>query len=124
MNLVFLVGNLTKDPDKINIESKTMCKLNIASNDNYTDKDGNRPVQYFDIVVWGKLADNCLKFLAKGSKIAVVGKSQTRAWETKDGEKRYAHEIVASEIEFLVTKKKEKAPAGAIEVHNVDLPFE
>ena len=65
-------------------------------------------MQYFDIVVWGQLADNCVKYLGKGSKIAVVGKSQTREWTTKEGEKRYAREVVASEIEFLSTKKGEK----------------
>ena len=108
MNLQILVGNLVKEPDKVDLEGKTLCKLNIAVNENYTDKDGNRPVQYFDIVVWGQLADNCLKYLTKGSKVAVVGKSQTRVWETKDGEKRYAREVVASEIEFLSTKKKEE----------------
>lgn len=129
MNLQLLVGNLTKDPDKVDLEGKTLCKLNVAVNENYTDKDGNRPVQYFDIVVWGQLADNCIKYLTKGSKIAVVGKSQTRVWETKEGEKRYAREVVASEIEFLSTKRSEEKAAAELppevqrEVPDDGLPF-
>ena len=120
MNLQILIGNLTKEPEKVETTGeKTLCKLAIAVNENYTDKDGNRPVQYFDIVVWGTLADNCIKYLGKGSKIAVLGKAQTREWTNKEGEKRYAREVVASEIEFLSTKKGEK-PAEFVEVNNND----
>lgn len=123
MNLQILVGNLVKEPEKIDLEGKTLCKLNIAVNENYTDKDGKRPVQYFDIVVWGALAENCVKYLTKGSKIAVVGKSQTRVWETKEGEKRYAREVVASEIEFI-SSKKDKTPEGAKPIDAPDgMPF-
>lgn len=123
MNLQILVGNLVKDPDKIELNGKAMCKLNLAVNENYTDKDGNRPVQYFDIVVWGNMAENCIKYLTKGSKIAVIGKSQTREWETKDGEKRYAREVVASDIEFISTKKKEDQPEHTTQVDVDGLPF-
>ena len=120
MNLQVLVGNLVKDPDRIELDGKSMCKLNLAVNENYTDKDGKRPVQYFEVVVWGQMAENCIKYLSKGSKLAVIGKNQTREWITKDGEKRYAHEVVATDIEFISTKKKEEEPK---EVDVDGLPF-
>lgn len=104
MNITFKVGNLTKDPEKIEGMKDSLCKLNIAVRENYTNANGERPTQFFNIAVWGTLADNCLKYLKKGSKIAVVGKDQIRSWE-QDGVKKYVHEIVASEIEFITTPK-------------------
>lgn len=106
MNISYLIGNLTKEPEKVEGNSKSLCKLNLAVSENYTDKDGNRPVHFFNVAVWGVLADNCMKFLHKGSKICVVGKLNPREYE-KDGQKKYVMEIVATEIEFLNTPKKD-----------------
>lgn len=105
MNLCFVVGNLTREPEEIKGTQKTLCKMCVAVSENYTKEDGTRPVQYFNITSWGALADNCLKFLTKGSKIAVLGKMQTRSWEDENGNKKYATEITATEIEFVYTKK-------------------
>lgn len=116
MNLTIISGNLTREPEKIDVQGATMCKLVMAVNDHYS-KEKN--VQYFDVITWGILAENCMKYLAKGSRILVQGKSQTREWVNKNGEKRYAHEIVASEIEFLVTKK----PAEVKPVDDPNCPF-
>lgn len=107
MNITMLVGNLTKDPEMIQGTDKPLCKLNIAVRENYTKEDGSRPSQFFNVAVWGKVGESCGKYLKKGSKVAVVGKIQNRVWEDKDGNKKYAIEIVASEIEFLSTPKKE-----------------
>lgn len=126
MNINFLIGNLTKQPEKIEGTQKPLCKFSIAVKENYTNKDGERPLSFFTIVAWGVLADNCVKYLKKGSKVGVVGKLQTRTWEDNDGNKRYATEIVASEIEFLSTKPDtEETP---VEQNNNDydddnLPF-
>lgn len=125
MNIAFLIGNLTKDPQKIDGVEKTLCKLNIAVNENYTNADGERPVQFFIVSVWGKYAENCLKYLKKGSKISVVGKMQNRSWEV-DGVKKYAVEILASEIEFLSTpqnKNTEVQDKKLEPVQDDDLPF-
>ena len=104
MNICFIIGTLTREPEQVQGTQKTLCKLNIAVNENYTTADGTRPVQFFNVSCWGVLADNCLKYLTKGSKIGVVGKMQTRSWED-NGVKKYATEIVASEISFISTKK-------------------
>lgn len=123
MNISILVGNLTKDPQKVEGVQKTLCKISLAVNENYT-KDGERPVQYFSVSVWGKLAENCLKYLKKGSKITVIGKLQNRSWEDENGVKRYAQEIVANEIEFVSTpKEKEQVPESCEPVEDDTLPF-
>lgn len=100
---IYGTGNLTKDPEKLNIE-KDACKFTIAVNETYTREDGTRPVQYFNVVAWGKLAENCLKYLKKGSKISLYGNPQNRSYE-KDGETKYIFEIVATDIEFIGTPK-------------------
>lgn len=125
MNINFLIGNLTKQPEKIEGTQKSLCKFSIAVKENYTNKDGERPLSFFTIVAWGVLADNCVKYLKKGSKVGVVGKLQTRTWEDNDGNKRYATEIVASEIEFLSTKPDtEEAPVEQNDNYDDDnLPF-
>lgn len=104
MNNVQIIGNLTKDPQKVDGIDKTLCKLNVAVNEDYTKEDGTRPVDYFTVVVWGKPAENCLKYLKKGNKIGVVGKLKNRSWEA-DGGKKYVTEIMASSVEYLNTKK-------------------
>lgn len=107
MNITMLVGNLTKDPEMIQGTEKSLCKFSIAVRENYTKEDGTRPSQFFNVAVWGKVGESCGKYLKKGSKVAVVGKIQNRMWEDKDGIKRYAIEIVATEIEFLSTQKQD-----------------
>lgn len=121
MNVTMLIGVLVKDPQKVELDGKSLCKLNIAVSENFT-KDGERPSQFFNVAVWNKMADICLKYLKKGSKIAVIGKIQNRSWEDKDGVKHYANEIVASEIEFLSTPKN-KAPKDTTPVNDDKFPF-
>ena len=102
------IGNLTREPELVQGTQKPLCRLNMAVNDNYVDKDGNRAVEFLNVIVWGKTAENCVKFLNKGSKISVVGKVQTRKWEDEKGNTKFAVEVVAQEIEYLSLKKKEE----------------
>lgn len=102
---IFGSGNLTRDPEEFKTTTdKTVCKFTIAVNETYTREDGTRPVQYFNVVAWGKLAENCLKYLKKGSKISLYGNPQNRSYE-KDGETKYIFEIVATDVEFVGTPK-------------------
>lgn len=124
MNITFLIGNLTKKPELVKGLDKSLCKLILAVRENYTDADGNRPTQFFNVAVWGKLAENCVKYLDKGSKIAVLGKTQNRRWEDAEGQKHYAIEVVANEIEFLNAKSIEKdTKLQAIDINEENLPF-
>lgn len=102
MNITFMIGNLVKNPEKVN--GVDLVRFTLAVNDNYTKADGTRPVEYFNVVAWNKLGENCLKYLAKGSKIGVLGKWQNRQYEAGDGTQKTITELVASEIEFLSTK--------------------
>lgn len=101
MNKVFLIGNLTRDPELSTTSSGvSLCRLSLAVSRRFANADGTRETDFFNITVWRNDAENCSKYLSKGSKIAVVGSLQNRTYEV-DGVKRYATDIVASEIEFL-----------------------
>ena len=105
MNKVYLIGNLTIDPEYTETSSGVhVCRFAVAVNRNYTGADGNRETDFFNITVWRQLADTCGKYLKKGNKVAVVGQLQNRSYEDKDGVKRTVTDIVASEIEFLTPK--------------------
>lgn len=107
MQIMLLVGNLTKEPEKV--DGQELCKLTMAVRNNYKNKDGEYESEFFNIIVWNKLHESCMKYLHKGSKIAVIGREQNRSYE-KDGQKRYVHEVVASEVEFLSSPKKDEEP--------------
>lgn len=102
MNKVWLIGNLTRDPELSETSSGVaLCKLAIAVNRTFVNADGNRDADFFNITVWRGQAENCGKFLKKGSKVSIVGSLQNRSYEDKDGNKRTVTEIVANEVEFL-----------------------
>ena len=104
MNKVYLIGNLTRDPEVSETGSGVpFCRFSIAVNRTFVNADGNRETDFFNITVWRNQAENCGKFLKKGSKVAVVGSLQNRSYEDKEGVKRTVTDIVASEVEFLTT---------------------
>lgn len=134
MNKVYLIGNLTRDPERSETTSGiAFCRFALAVNRTYANSEGNREADYFNVIVWRTLAENCGRFLKKGSKIAVVGSLQNRSYEDKDGIKRNVTDIVASEVEFLTTNRgdeqdvpaevKPGKPATLTEVDDSDLPF-
>ena len=103
MNKVILIGNLTRDPElRVTTSGRSVCSFSIAVNRNYTPQTGERLTDFFNIVVWGKQAENCGKYLAKGRKVAVSGELQNRSFEGKDGVKRTVTEINAIDVEFLI----------------------
>lgn len=104
MNKVFLIGNLTKDPELSTTPNGiSYCKFTLAVTRRYS-KDGQRETDFLNIVVWRAQADNCAKYLKKGSKAAVSGSIQTRSYDGQDGTRRYVTEIAADEVQFLSTK--------------------
>lgn len=106
MNKVVLIGNLTKDPDLTTTSNGiSVCKLNMAVQRKFQNKDGEYDVDFFNVIVWRGQAENCTKWLNKGSKVSVIGSIQNRSYENKDGVKQYITEIVAEEVEFLTNKK-------------------
>ena len=99
MNKVILIGNLTKDPEiSTTTNGVSVCRFSLAVTRRYTNSSGEREADFINIVVWRALAENCHKFLRKGSKAAVVGTLQSRAYDATDGTKRYVTEVVADEF--------------------------
>lgn len=115
LNKAMVFGNLTRDPEMKALPSgSNVTSMSIATNRVYNDKDGNRQeeVEYHNIVVFGKQAENCAKYLLKGSSAYVEGRLQTRSWD-KDGQKMYRTEIVADNVQFGPRKEKDTSPAPA-----------
>lgn len=111
MNKVFLVGNLTKDPEMRQTKNgANVCDFRIAIN-RRKNKDGVQEADFLTIQTWNGLAENCQKYLHKGSKVAVDGQIRTRNYEAQDGTKRYVTEILADNVEFLT--RGEAAPQNS-----------
>ncbi|MDD4110531.1 MAG: single-stranded DNA-binding protein [Clostridia bacterium] len=105
MNKVILVGNLTKDPELTTTNNGiAVCRFTLAVSRRFIGANGEREADFLNIVVWRAQAENCNKYLKKGSKCGVVGSVQSRSYEAQDGTKKYITEIVADEVEFLSTK--------------------
>ncbi len=103
INKVIIVGRLGQDPEmKTLAQGAVVTRLNVATSETWTDKNGQKQerTEWHRISVWGKLAELCGKYLAKGRQVYVEGKLQTRSWE-ENGQKRYATEITAQTVQFL-----------------------
>jgi single-strand DNA-binding protein len=103
INIVALVGNLTKDPELRHTPSGTaVTTLRVAVNDRVKKgEEWTDAAYYFDVTVWGRTAENCAQYLAKGRPVGVQGKLTWREWDAQDGSKRQSVEIVADNIQFL-----------------------
>lgn len=99
MNVVTLMGNLGKDPE-YREGSVNVCKFTLAVTDGYGDK---KRTDWIPVVCFNKIADNCAKYLTKGSKVYVVGKIQTGSYE-KDGRAVYTTDVIASQVGFISSK--------------------
>lgn len=113
MNSVCLVGRLTRDPEvryTTSNEPIAVARFSIAIDDGYGDK---KRTDFPSIVVFGKQAENCEKYLNKGSRVGIVGKIQTGSYE-KDGRKVYTTDVLANRVEFLESKKSAE-PSGMTE---------
>jgi single-strand DNA-binding protein len=124
MNKVILIGNLTRKPELASTPNGvSVCKFSIAVSREYSNADGNRETDYFNIVTWRGLAENCSKFLDKGSKVAVIGCLQNRSYEDRDGAKKTITEIIASEVEFLSKLETASESERITPVDDNQLPF-
>lgn len=102
LNKAMIYGNLTRDPEMKALPSgMQVCSFSLATNRVYNDRDGKRQesVDYHNVAVFGKQAENCAKYLTKGSATYVEGRMQTRSWE-KDGVKQYRTEVIADRVQF------------------------
>ena len=133
LNRIILIGRLTADPEtRSTLDGLPMSKFSLSV-DRPTGASGKKETDFFDIVAWGKLAEVCGSYLAKGQLILIEGKIQNRTFETKDGAKRYATEIIARSMKMLEKGKGKSGEAGNVTAATVadsdedliddDLPF-
>ena len=104
LNKVMIIGRLGADPElRYTQAGQPICSLRVATDESYTDKDGNRVerTEWHSVVAFGKTADHCNQFLRKGSLVYVEGKLATRKWQDQKGQDRYTTEIRAERVQFL-----------------------
>ena len=103
VNKVIIIGNLGQKPELKQLQNgQAVANFSVATNKRWEDKAGAKQerTEWHKIVVWGKQAENCAKYLDKGRPVYIEGELQTRQWE-KDGQKHYTTEIQASTVQFL-----------------------
>jgi len=108
VNKVILVGRLTRDPEVKNTTTgKAVATFTLAVDRRFKNKDGQKEADFVPIVVWGKQAEIAGQYLSKGSQIGVSGRLQVRSYDAQDGQRRYVTEVVADEINFLSSSRKD-----------------
>lgn len=112
VNKVILVGNLGADPDVRQTRSGNVCNLRVATSHSSKGDDGewSRATVWHTVVVFGRDADNCQKYLAKGRQVYVEGRIQSRDYVNRDGENRRSFEIVANRVGFLSGDRDREKP--------------
>jgi single-strand DNA-binding protein len=116
VNKVILIGHLGQDPEvRFTPSGAAVANFSVATNESWTDKSGTKQekTEWHKIVVWGKTAEICQKYLKKGKQIYIEGKLQTRQWENKEGKTQYTTEINAQHVQFLGSAGGAGASAGA-----------
>jgi single-strand DNA-binding protein len=103
-NRIIMIGNLTKDPDLKQLANGQVCRLNVAANRQFKNRQTGAMVQevcFVDVDVWGAQADSCKQYLQKGRPVLVEGRLKLDSWKDNDGGMRSKHSIVADKIVFL-----------------------
>lgn len=133
INKAILVGRLGKDPEvRYTPDGLMVTRFNLATDEQRKDKSGQKiqKTEWHRIVTFGKLAEICGSYLAKGKMIFVEGRIQTSSWEDKDGVKRYSTEIIATDMRMLESKGQSRGaeqpseePYSSDAVPDEDVPF-
>lgn len=111
LNKVFLMGNLTRDPELRYVPSgAAVANFSVAVNRPYKDAAGEKKedVSFIRVVVWGKMAEVCGEYLSKGRPVLVEGRLKSRSWEGQDGQKKSALDVVATSVQFLGARTAQK----------------
>ena len=123
MNKFQFLGRLTKDPETRIMEKSgnKVTSFTLAVNRRFTDANGERNVDFFNLTAFGKLADFCAKYYQKGQQVLVEGRIQNRSWDDQNGQKRYATDFIVEQAYFADSRKDE---GNEIIVDDTDdLPF-
>ena len=132
LNKVMIIGNVGTEPEmRFTPNGNPVTSFRVATNRVYTTAEGERKqeTEWFTIVAWNRLAENCNQFLTKGQRIYAEGRLHTRTWEGQDGQKHSRSEIVANRVIFLDRQAVASLPeerieeAGISELEPDDIPF-
>lgn len=132
LNKTILIGRLTKDPElRYTPSGVAVATFTLAVNRPFTNQNGEREADFIPIVVWRKQAENCAKYIGKGSLVAVEGRIQVRSYNNQEGQRRWITEVIAENVRFLDSRgKKESDEAGdnssfgnEISFSDDDIPF-
>ncbi len=132
INKMILVGNLGGDPEmRFTPNGKAVTSFNVATNRRYTTAEGDKKeeTEWFTVVAWGKLAEQCNQFLSKGRLVYVEGRIRLRTWEGQDGQKRSRNEVSAERVSFLdkqgaaALSEDKGGEAGSGDIEPDDIPF-
>jgi single-strand DNA-binding protein len=129
LNKVMIIGNLGKDPEmKYMADGTALTSFSVAASRSYAGSDGERKeeTEWFAVVTWRKLAEQCSQYLQKGKKVYVEGRLQTRSWDGPDGQRHYRTEVVADRVLFLDRAGGTPFPENreGTELEPEDIPFE
>lgn len=132
MNIVMLIGRLTRDPELryIPTSGTPVATFSLAVDRELSkekrqeaEESGKPTADFINIVVWGKQAENCANYLEKGRQVAVAGRLQSRSYEARDGGKRYLTEVVAARVEFLGRNGKGNNNNSNDDTDDIDIDF-
>lgn len=130
MNVLNIIGNLTRDPESRQVGDKSVCNFTVAVN-RRKKVEGQPDADFFRVSAWGKTGENCQKFLSKGRKVGVTGSVSVHPFAGQDGTPKASLEVLASDVEFLSSGNSEQsAPAPAtqtdgtqVNIDESELPF-
>lgn len=123
LNKVMIIGNIGGEPEmRFTPTGKPVASFNVATNRVYTTPEGERKeeTEWFTVVAWNKLAEQCNQFLSKGQVVYVEGRLHTRSWDGEDGQKHYRTEVIANRVVFL---SRVKGNGGETQEEAEDIPF-
>ena len=106
MNKIYLIGNLTRDPELVETASGVQrCRFTIAVNRNYKGADGERQADFFNCTAWRGLAETIARYTKKGTKVCVVGSVEMREYEDNTGARRTAVDVIVQDFEILTPRQ-------------------
>ena len=132
VNRIIIIGNLGSDPEmRFTPNGRPVTSFSVATNRRYTTSEGERreETEWFTVVTWSRLAEQCNQFLTKGRLVYVEGRLRTHTWESQDGQRRSRNEIVADRVSFLDRQavaplpEEKVAESGSDELEPEDIPF-
>ena len=137
VNKIIIIGNLGGEPEmRFAPNGRPVTSFSVATNHRYTTAEGEpkEETEWFTVVTWGKLAEQCNQFLNKGRLVYVEGRLHSHSWDSQDGQKHFRNEIIANRVSFLDRQagaavaaappgEKTVKSTGGDEIEPEDLPF-